>query len=56
MDNLEQHDDLEIRHALGAVGLDSRISKISKRLKNSDANEYLQPKLTYIEMVFAGYG
>lgn len=52
---LQQFNDLTVKQALGTVGLDNQIFTLSKVLKVKDGEEYLCSKLTYIELIFAGY-
>ena len=55
MDELSRFNDLTKRDALGAYGLGRQIFDLSKTLKDMDGHQYIKPKLTYLEFVFAGY-
>ncbi len=52
---LQKFRELTTRDALGATGLGRQIFDLSRTLKDMEGPEYIQPKLTYIEFVFAGY-
>lgn len=56
MDDLSRFNELTRKDALGAYGLSTQIFNLSKKLKDIEGPEYIRPKLTYVEFIFAGYG